>query len=138
MKIMSTVEEELKMVKTAHSRLLNQHKELEKIVLNLLQDQKELNKYVQEQMIEMSNIQPPKVNNQFILGNRYREKIVEIISSKQVEWQGSQYVSYVIRLNKREEIYTAFISLKYNLLPGFMIDFTYEGEGKLKSIKIME
>ena len=135
---MSTVEEELKMVKTAHSRLLNQHKELEKIVLNLLQDQKELNKYVQEQMIEMSNIQPPKVNNQFILGNRYREKIVEIISSKQVEWQGSQYVSYVIRLNKREEIYTAFISLKYNLLPGFMIDFTYEGEGKLKSIKIME
>jgi hypothetical protein len=138
MKIMSTVEEELKMVKTAHSRLLNQHKELEKIVLNLLQNQKELNKYVQEQMIEITNIQPPKVNNQFILGNRYREKIVEIISSKQVEWQGSQYVSYVIRLNKREEIYTAFISLKYNLLPGFMIDFTYEGEGKLKSIKIME
>jgi hypothetical protein len=47
---MATIEEELKMVKTAHSRLLNQHKELEKIVLNLLQDQEELNKYVQEQM----------------------------------------------------------------------------------------
>lgn len=135
---MATIEEELKMVKTAHSRLLNQHKELEKIVLNLLQDQKELNKYVQEQMIEMSNTQPPKVKTQFVIGNRYREKIFKIISSKQVEWQGSQYVSYVIKLNEREEIYTAFISIKYNLLPGFMIDFTYEGEGKLRSIKIME
>lgn len=134
---MTKIEEELKMIKTAHSRLLNQHKELEKIVLNLLSDQKELNKYVQEQIIEMSNTQPPKVKNQFIIGNRYREKVIEIISTKQVEWQGSQYVSYVIKLNEREEIYTAFISLKYNLLPGFMIDFTYEGEGKLRSIKIM-
>jgi DNA mismatch repair ATPase MutS len=135
---MESIKEELKMVKTAHSRLLNQHKELEKVVLNLLQDQKELNKYVQEQLIELNNTQPPKVKSQFVIGNRYREKIIEIISSKQVEWQGSQYVSYVIKLNEREEIYTAFISLKYNLLPGFMIDFTYEGEGKLRSIKIMQ
>jgi hypothetical protein len=135
---MEKIEQELKTIKVAHSRLLNQYKELEKKLVTLMTDQKELEKYVQQQLIEMNNTQPPKVNNQFILGNRYREKIVEIISSKQVEWQGSQYVSYVIKLNKIEEIYTAFISLKYNLLPGFMIDFTYEGEGKLKSIKIME
>jgi hypothetical protein len=135
---MSKVEEDLQMMKIAHSRLLNQHKELKELVLRIMDEQLKLEKYVQEQLIELNNTQSPKVKSQFVIGNRYREKIIEIISSKQVEWQGSQYVSYVIKLNEREEIYTAFISLKYNLVPGFMIDFTYEGEGKLRSIKIME
>jgi hypothetical protein len=135
---MSKVEEDLKMMKTAHSRLLNQHKELKELVLRIMDEQIKLEKYVQEQLIELNNTQSPKVKSQFVIGNRYREKIIEIISSKQVEWQGSQYVSYVIKLKEREEIYTAFISLKYNLVSGFMIDFTYEGEGKLRSIKIME
>ena len=135
---MATIEEELKMVKTAHSRLLNQHKELEKIVLNLLQDQEELNKYVQEQMIEMNNTQPPKVKNPLVVDNLYREQISEIISTNQVEWQGSQYVSYEIKLKDREEIYTCFISLKYRLMSGFTIRFTYDGNGKLKQLRILE
>jgi hypothetical protein len=135
---MATIEEELKMVKTAHSRLLNQHKELDKLVIKICESQHKFEQYVHEQLIELNNTQPPKVKNQLQIGNRYREKIVQVISSKQVEWQGSQYVNYVIKLNEREEIYTAFISLKYNLLAGFLIDFTYDGDGKLRSIKILE
>ena len=135
---MATIEEELKMVKTAHSRLLNQHKELEKVVMDLINTQKELNQYVQEQLIEMSNTQPPKVKIPFVIDNIYREQISEIISTNQVEWQGGQYVSYEIKFNDRQEIYTCFISLKYRLLSGFTIRFTYDGNGKLKQLRILE
>jgi len=135
---MGTVEEELKMIKTAHHRLLNQHKELEKVVMELINTQKELNQYVQEQLILMSNTQPPKVKIPFVIDNIYREQISEIISTNQVEWQGGQYVSYEIKFNDREEIYTCFISLKYRLLAGFTIRFTYDGNGKLKQLRILE
>jgi hypothetical protein len=135
---MATIEEELKMIKTAHHRLLNQHKELEKVVLDLINTQKGLNQYVQEQLIQMSNTQPPKVKNPLVIDNIYREQISEIISTNQVEWQGGQYVSYEIKFNDREEIYTCFISLKYRLLAGFTIRFTYDGNGKLKQLRILE
>lgn len=135
---MATVEEDLKMMKTAHSRLLIQHKELEKLVITLTGKFNELEKYVQEQLIELNNTQPPKVKSQFIVDNVYREQISEIISTNQKEWQGGQYVSYEIKLNGREEIYNCFISLKYRLLAGFTIRFTYDGNGKLKQLKILE
>jgi hypothetical protein len=135
---MSTVEEELKMIKTAHSRLLNQHKELKELVLLILDKSGKLEKYVQEQLIELNNTQPPKVKSQFIVDNVYREQISEILSTNQVEWQGGQYVSYEIKFNDREEIYTCFISLKYRLLAGFTIRFTYDGNGKLKQLRILE
>jgi len=135
---MSKVEEDLQMMKTAHSRLLNQHKELEKLVVLVAGKFNELEKYVQEQLIELNNTQPPKVKSQFIVDNVYREQISEILSTNQVEWQGGQYVSYEIKFNGREEIYTCFISLKYRLLAGFTIRFTYDGNGKLKQLRILE
>ena len=135
---MSKVEEDLQMMKTAHSRLLNQHKELEKLVVLVAGKFNELEKYVQEQLIELNNTQPPKVKSQFIVDNIYREQISEIISTNQKEWQGGQYVAYEIKLNDREEIYTCFISLKYRLLAGFTIRFTYDGNSKLKQIRILE
>ena len=135
---MSKIEEDLQMMKTAHSRLLNQHKELEKLVLRIFDAQNRLEKYVQEQLIELNNTQPPKVKSQFIVDNIYREQISEILSTNQVEWQSGQYVSYEIKFNGREEIYTCFISLKYRLLAGFTIRFTYDGNGKLKQLRILE
>jgi len=134
---MATVEEELKMIKTAHSRLLNQHKELEKVVLDLINNQKELNQYVQEQLIEMNNTQPPKVKSPLVIDNIYREEISEVISSNEVEWQGAPFVSYEIKLKDRQEVFTCFISLKYRLLTGFTIRFTYDGNGKLKQLRII-
>jgi hypothetical protein len=135
---MITIEEELKMIKTAHSRLLNQYKELEKLVKIISGKHNELEEYVQKQFIELSNTQPPKVKSSFIIDNIYREQISEIVSSNQVEWQGGQYVSYEIKLKDREEIFTCFISLKYRLMVGFTIKFTYDGTGKLKQLKILE
>jgi hypothetical protein len=149
---MATIEEELKMVKIAHSRLLNQHKQLEKNVLDLINNQKELNQYVQSQLIETSISltemrisikeinypQPIKVKNPFIIDNVYKEQISEIISIEEVDWKSERFINYEIKFKEREEIYTCFVSLRYKLLPNIIIKFTYDGNGKLKKLRILE
>lgn len=142
---MATIEEELQMVKTAHSRLFNQLKQLESDFNSLIVDSNQTNinlgnkiKELQEQIVEISNTQTPKVKQPFVIDNTYRETISAVLSTNQVEWNNGQYVNYEIKLKDREEIYTAFISLKYRLVPGFIIKFTYNDNGKLKNIKIIE
>lgn len=132
---MKTIEEELKMIKTAHSRLLNQYKELEKVVKVYSTKLNVLDEYVQEQLIELNNIK--QVNNKYplVAGSRYMEEIVEIISTNEVEWQGNPYNNYEVKLKDREELYTIFISTKYKLEPKLMIKFYYSGEGKLSGVR---
>jgi hypothetical protein len=135
---MEKIEQELKTIKVAHSRLLNQYKELEKKLVTLMTDQKELEKYVQQQLIEMNNTQPPKVKYSLQPDNIYKEEISEIISSNEVEWNNGKYVNYEIKLKDREEIYKAFVGIKYRLLSGFIIKFNYEGSGLLRQVRILD
>ena len=133
---MKTVEEELKMLKTAHSRLLNQYKELEKYINVVSNKLINLDEYVQKEFIQLNNTRPVFVKNPLLVGSRYIECISEIISTNEVQWQGSPYNNYEIKLKDREELYTVFISSKYKLEPKLMIKFFYSGEGKLSGIKL--
>lgn len=133
---MKTVEEELKMIKTAHSRLLNQYKELEKVVKLYSTKLNVLDEYVQEQLIELNNNKKTAVKYTLVVGSRYMEEISEIISTNEVEWQGSTYNNYEVKLKDREELYTIFISTKYKLEPKLTIKFFYSGEGKLSGVRL--
>jgi hypothetical protein len=142
---MATIEEEIQMIKTAHSRLFNQLKQLESDFNSLIVDSNLCNtniansiKDLQEQLVELRNTQPPKVKPALIIDNVYRERISEIISGNKVEWNNGQYMNYEIKLKDREEIFNAFISIKYRLVPGFIIKFTYSDNSKLKNIRIIE
>lgn len=132
---MKPLEEEIQMIKTAHSRLLNQYKDLEK-QLNLLKSKHtDLEQVVLEQLLSSIKNDEPVYKPSLIAGNRYVEEISEIISIEKKEWNGGQFINYELKFKDRQEIYTAFISIKYVLEPKMKIKFFYAGEGKLSNVK---
>jgi flagellar biosynthesis chaperone FliJ len=136
---MENLLDELKMVKVAHSRLLNQYKDLDKKLNSLTNNHRELERYVQEQLVELVKSQSKVTKQPFVNDNIYIETISEIISnSDEIEWNNGKYINYEIKLKDREELFTAFVSLKYRLLVGFTIKFTYVGNGKLSKIRILD
>ena len=136
---MENLLDELKMVKVAHSRLLNQYKDLDKKLNSLTNNHRELERYVQEQLVELVKSHSKVTKQPFVNDNIYIETISEIISnSDEIEWNNGKYINYEIKLKDREELFTAFVSLKYRLLVGFTIKFTYVGNGKLSKIRILD
>lgn len=140
---MKQIEQEIQVLKTAHSRLHNQYQNLLKdyqSIFNYLDklNEKQFNfeKLILEQIEDLKEIKPVR-KPEFIAGNIYTSQISEVFSEKEVYWNNGKYLDYEIKFKGREEIYLAFISIKYRLLPNFNIKFMYEGNGKLRNVKII-
>lgn len=140
---MKPIDEEIQVLKTAHSRLYNQFQNLIKdhqMLLNyfneLNEKQSNFEKVIYQQVEDLKQIGPIR-KPEFFAGNIYTAQISEVLSEREVDWNNSKYVNYEIKFKEREEIYLAFISIKYRLLPNFNIKFMYEGNGKLKNVKII-
>ncbi len=141
---MKTTEDEIKLLKQAHSRLNEDYKSLYKKYTELDKCIIAMNSYIQSQVLnistEIDNIkstQPVKLKPAMTIGNNYMEKISEIISCEKKNWNNSDFSNYILKLEQREELYTAFVSIKNELKAGIKIRFNYDGDGKLKQIKII-
>ena len=139
---MATIEEELQMVKTAHSRLFNQLKQLESDFNSLIVDSNQSNinlgnkiKELQEQLNNVNIV--PKPMESFKEGSSYTGIISEIITIEQTEWKGKSFFNIELTLFGREEIYKIFILKENKPSAGNRIRFTYQLENKLYQVKIL-
>lgn len=133
-----TVEERIIQLESAHSRLFNRvnklEQELERLV-NVLQD-KHLTR-IYSDIKEIQDKLELKTVEEFKIGANYVQIVDEIISkSEPVEWKNNKFHNYELKFQHRPEIYSAFISSKYNLSNGARIKFTLLENFKLSQIKI--
>lgn len=133
-----TVEERIIQLESAHSRLFNRvnklEEELERLV-NVLQD-KHLTR-IYSDIKEIQDKLELKTVEEFKIGANYVQIVDEIISkSEPVEWKNNKFHNYELKFQHRPEIYSAFISSKYNLSNGARIKFTLLENFKLSQIKI--
>ena len=140
---MATIEEELKMVKTAHSRLFNQFKQLESDFNSLIVDANISNinmsakiKELQEQIDNF--ILPPQPKESFKDGSSYTGEILEIVTTEPTEWKNKSFYNLEVKLVGRDELYKIFVLKENKPRPGSRIRFTYQlQDNKLCGIKIL-
>ncbi len=141
---MATVEEEIKMLKNAHSRLFNQFKQLENDFNSLIVDINQSNinysnkiKLLQEQINDITI--PPQPKEMFKDGCSYTSTIEEIVSKEETIWDKKTCLNMEVKLVDREELYKIFVLKDNAPLAGFKIRFMFEEkDNKLKKIKILE
>jgi hypothetical protein len=139
---MSTIEEEIQMIKTAHSRLFNQLKQLESDFNSLIVESNITNinlgnkiKELQEQLDNVTIV--PKPMESFKEGSSYTGIISEIITIEQTEWKGKTFLNIELTLFGRQEIYKIFVLKGNKPSVGNRIRFTYQLENKLYQIKVL-
>lgn len=139
---MATIEEELQMVKTAHSRLFNQLKQLESDFNSLIVDANLSNinmtnkiKELQEQIDNF--ILPPQPKENFKEGSSYTGEILEIVTVEPTEWKNKSFLNIELKLVGRSELYKIFVLKENKPRPGNRIRFTYQLEDKLYQIKVL-
>ena len=71
-----------------------------------------------------------------ICGSGYIREIDMIIECKETDWRGSKWKSYQLSLKGYNEVYLAFVPADIILEPDQIIQFSYDGGGRLKSLKI--
>ena len=141
---MENVQDSIKLLKKAHSRLNEDYKTLMNKHIKLNELHTNLCNYVEEELLflyqEIGNLkstQPSKVKTPFVIGNNYMERVSEIIETKDVDWNNGKWIKYELKLIDRDELYNAFVQVNNEIRPGYNIRFNYGGEGKLKSIKVI-
>jgi len=135
---MATIEEKIKQLENAHSRMYNQQKELTELVIKL-QDKLtgELEK-ITTQLKELKQEVPDTLPQQLIEDKKYNGQITEIISSKDVVWRNMNYTNWELKLKGKEHIFLAFIKTGIILEPGMLVKFTYKHYLKLVHLKVIE
>lgn len=139
---MATIEEELQMVKTAHSRLFNQLKQLENDFNSLIVDANQNNislnnkiKLLQEKLDGITIPTQPKENLK--RGSSYTGVISEIVTFEETEWKNKKWLNMELKLVGREELFKVFILKGNKPSTGNKIRFTYQEEDKLYSMKVI-
>ena len=139
---MATIEEELQMVKTAHSRLFNQLKQLENDFNSLIVDANQNNislnnkiKLLQEKLDDITIPTQPKES--FKIGSSYTGVISEIVTVEETEWKNKSFLNIELKLIGREELFKVFVLKGNKPSNGNKIRFTYELEDKLYQIKVI-
>lgn len=134
----TTLEERIIQLETAHSRLYNRLNQIEKDFKQLVNvlDNKHLSR-IYSDIEEIKDKLELKTIEEFKIGANYVAIVDEIISkSEPVEWKNNKFHNYELKFQHRPEIYSAFISSKYNLSNGARIKFTLLENFKLSQIKI--
>ena len=139
---MATIEEELQMIKTAHSRLFNQFKQLENDFNSLIVDANlsniNLNKKIKDLQEEIVNITiPPQPKESFKEGSSYTGEILEIVTVEPTEWKNKSFLNIELKLVGRSELYKIFVLKENKPSVGNKIRFTYQLEDKLIQIKVI-
>jgi hypothetical protein len=139
---MATIEEELQMVKTAHSRLFNQLKQLESDFNSLIVDSNLSNinlsnkiKQLQEQIDSIDVVPQPKEN--FKEGSNYTAIISEFVTIQETQWKNKDFLNIELKLVGRNELYKIFVLKGSKPRVGDKIRFTYQPEDKLYQIKVI-
>jgi hypothetical protein len=140
---MATVEEELQMVKTAHSRLFNQLKQLENDFNSLIVETNRSNvhyssiiKLLQEQIDNITI--PPQPKEVFKDGNNYTSTIEEIITIEETIWDKKTCLNMEVKLVDRDELYKVFVLKGNKPDAGCKIRFTFDAtDNKLKKLKVL-
>lgn len=139
---MATIEEELQMVKTAHSRLFNQLKQLENDFNSLIVDANQNNislnnkiKLLQEKIDGITI--PTQLKENFKEGSSYTGVISEIVTVEQTEWKKKSFLNIELKLVGREELFKVFVLEENKPSNGNKIRFTYQLEDKLYQIKVI-
>jgi hypothetical protein len=139
---MATIEEELKMVKTAHSRLFNQLKQLESDFNSLIVDANlsniNMTNKIKELQKQIDNfILPPQPKENFKEGSSYTAEILELVTIEPTEWKNKSFLNIELKLVGRDELYKIFVLKENKPRPGNRIRFTYQLEDKLYQVKIL-
>jgi hypothetical protein len=141
---MATIEEELKMIKTAHGRLFNQFKQLENDINSLIVDLNlsniNMSTKIKELQQQIDSYQiPSKPIEQFKNNCCYSSTITEIVSTQEVKWDNKDFLDLDVKLIGRpEQIFKIFISKKNSVEVGNKIRFTFNEEhNKLSKIKVI-
>lgn len=139
---MATIEEELQMVKTAHSRLFNQLKQLESDFNSLIVESNISNinltnkiKQLQEQIDDISF--PPQPKETFKQGCNYTGVISEFVMVQETQWKNKDFLNIELKLVGRNELYKIFVLKGSKPRVGDKIKFTYQPEDKLYQIKVI-
>jgi predicted nuclease with TOPRIM domain len=139
---MKTIEEEIKLLKTAHQRLFNQYQELNKNYDDLKERFIILNNYIQE--VDKENYEfrikliksTPKES--FKDGKNYSDIVDEIISSEIVQWNSKQFINMELKLVDRNELFKAFVPKGNEPKVGNKVKFTYIiTDNKLSKLKVL-
>lgn len=105
-----TIEERLIQLEKAHSRLYNQYQNLQKD-FNGLEEfvHNVLYLIVKDNCKAIRDLKDFQPKEKFIDGNTYMETIEELISIKEVKWDGKDFLDAEVKLFSRPEIYKIFI-----------------------------
>ncbi len=140
---MATIEEELKMVKTAHSRLFNQFKQLENDFNSLIVDANmstvNISNKIKDLQQQIDNfILPPQSKENFKDGSSYTGEILEIVTIEPTEWKNKSFYNLEVKLVGRDELYKVFVLKENKPRPGNRIRFTYQlQDNKLSGLKVL-
>lgn len=135
-----TTEERLSQLEKAHSRLFNHYQNLIKdfhVLQNLYGElDSAFKKEVKEIQSNIEQLKQSQPKSSFIDGQRYKDKIVNVISDKIVEWQNKIFAQMEVNLDGRPEIYKIFVKERNKPKIGDTITFTYlEDDKKLSQLK---
>lgn len=140
---MATIEEELQMVKTAHSRLFNQLKQLESDFNSLIVDANlsniNLTNKIKELQEQIDNfILPPQPKEIFKDASNYTSIIEDIVTIEETIWNNNIYLNMEVKLIGKEELYKIFVLKGNKPYTGNKIRFTYDAtDNKLKKLKVL-
>ena len=139
---MKTLEEEIKLLKTAHQRLFNQYQELikdyEKLSKLVIQNNDFINQVDIENYQFRNKILKSQPKESFKDGQYYSEIIDDIISIEQVQWNGKEFLNMEVKLIDRNELFKAFVQKGNQPKVGDKIKFTYIiTDNKLSKLKVV-
>jgi len=139
---MATIEEELKMIKTAHARLFNQfnqlsndYEKLVKIVGDNYNHFQSINTIMWKEIELKKPAQPKEV---FKDANNYTSTIENIVTIEETNWNNNVYLNMEVKLIGREELYKVFVLKGNKPDTGNKIRFTFDAtDNKLKKLKVL-
>jgi ribosomal protein L16 Arg81 hydroxylase len=138
---MATIEEEVKLLKTAHGRLFNQYKQLENDFNSFIVDSNQLNIKLNERLKDLQEIInnftiPSQPKEAFKDGQFYIAVVEELVLEEKKDWNNGKWLKLLIKLKEREELFNAFILEGNKPKPGSIVLFTYKAdENKLNKLK---
>ena len=130
---MKTLEEKVEMLIKANQRLTNQLKEVTDRQEKMAEKVKG---YLEDIYSKINELQIAREEKLMICGSGYIKEIELITKCNETDWRGSKWRSYELMLKGYSEVYTAFVPADIILEPDTVVQFSYEGEGKLKSLKV--
>ena len=137
-----TIEERMKQLETAHSRLHNLLMQVQTDITNInnrngnhyLELSNKLNDLTKLVVPEDTTTLPDEMKN----GVEYKAIVAEILKTKDVKWQNMDYTNWEIKLvGKEEYVHIAFIPTGTAINAGDKVRFTYAAPFQCKKLIVM-